>query len=97
MDDVQRLPKSEDPMNDPSNSSLPNAPAQIAPLLRLPKVLELTGLGRSTVYRMMAERTFPSPVRLGRRAVGWKSAAVEEWTLSRPPVSEPPRITGPKR
>ena len=97
MDDVQRLPKSEDPMKDPTNSSLPNAPAQIAPLLRLPQVLELTGLGRSTVYRMMSERTFPSPVRLGRRAVGWKSAAVEEWTLSRPPVSEPPRINGPKR
>ena len=97
MDDVQRLPKSEDPMNDPSNSSLPDAPAHIAPLLRLRKVLELTGLGRSTVYRMMAERTFPSPVRLGRRAVAWNHAAVEEWTLSRPPIAEPPRITGPNR
>ena len=84
-------------MNDPSNSSLPNAPAQIAPLLRLRKVLEVTGLGRSTLYRMMSEGTFPSPVRLGRRAVAWKSAPVEEWTLSRPPVSEPPRITGAKR
>jgi prophage regulatory protein len=84
-------------MKDPGNSSLPSAPTQIAPLLRLRKVLELTGLGRSTLYRMMSERTFPLPVRLGRRAVAWKSPAVEEWTLSRPPVSEPPRITGPKR
>ena len=84
-------------MNDLTDSSVRSSPAPIAPLLRLRKVLELTGLGRSTVYRMMSERTFPSPVRLGRRAVGWTSAAVEEWTLSRPPVSEPPRITGPKR
>jgi prophage regulatory protein len=84
-------------MKDLTDSSEGSSPAQIAPLLRLRKVLELTGLGRSTIYRMMSERTFPSPVRLGRRAVGWKSAAVEEWTLSRPPISEPPRITGPKR
>ena len=84
-------------MNDLTDSSVRSSPAHIAPLLRLRKVLELTGLGRSTVYRMMSERTFPSPVRLGRRAVGWQSAAVEEWTLSRPPVSEPPGITGAKR
>ena len=84
-------------MNHPSNSSPPSAPGQIAPLLRLRKVLELTGLGRSTVYRMMAEGTFPLPVRIGRRAVAWHSPPVEEWTLSRPRVSEPPRITGPKR
>ena len=84
-------------MKDLTDSPARSSPAQIAPLLRLRKVLELTGLGRSTLYRMMAERTFPLPVKLGRRAVAWKSPAVEEWTLSRPPVSEPPRITGPKR
>jgi prophage regulatory protein len=84
-------------MNDLTDSSVRSSPAHIAPLLRLRKVLELTGLGRSTVYRMMSERTFPSPVKLGRRAVAWKSADVEQWTLSRPPISEPPRITGPGR
>ena len=84
-------------MKDLTDSSLRSSPAQIAPLLRLRKVLELTGLGRSTVYRMMSERSFPSPVRLNRRAVGWKSADVEQWTLSRPPISEPHGITGPKR
>ena len=84
-------------MKDLTDSSAGSSPAQIAPLLRLRKVLEVTGLGRSTVYRMMSERTFPPPLKLGRRAVGWKSADVEQWTLSRPPIAEPPRITGPNR
>ena len=38
--------------------------------LRLPAVLKATGLGRSTVYRMVAEHTFPAPVKLAKRAVG---------------------------
>src|SRR5438067_1044958 len=35
----------------------------IQPLLRLPAVLQATGLARSTVYRMVAEHTFPAPVK----------------------------------
>ena len=38
-------------------------------LLRLPAVMEMTGLGRSTIYRMMSEGHFPKPLRLGQRAV----------------------------
>ncbi|MDP3476571.1 AlpA family transcriptional regulator [Hydrogenophaga sp.] len=29
----------------------------------------MTGLGRSTIYRLMAQQQFPCPVRLGARAV----------------------------
>jgi predicted DNA-binding transcriptional regulator AlpA len=31
-------------------------------LLRLPAVLRTTGLGRSTLYRLISERAFPPPV-----------------------------------
>jgi prophage regulatory protein len=52
--------------------------AELMPqMLRLPAVLKVTGLGRSTVYRMVAEHTFPAPVKLAKRAVGWR-------TVSRP-------------
>ena len=37
------------------------------------------GLSRSTIYRMMNHGEFPRPVRIGRRAVGWRSSDVEEW------------------
>jgi prophage regulatory protein len=55
-------------------------------LLRLPSVVRLTGLGRSTIYRLMAEDQFPAPVRLSQRAIGWRLADLEEWTTSRPRV-----------
>lgn len=56
-------------------------------ILRLPAVLQATGLGRSTVYRMMAEHTFPAPIKLNKRAVGWRHGDVCEWTKRRPTTS----------
>lgn len=38
--------------------------------LRLPKVRQRTGLGRSTIYRLIAQGQFPSAVQLAPRAVG---------------------------
>jgi prophage regulatory protein len=57
------------------------------PFLRIAVVMRITGLGRSTIYRMIAEDKFPSPVRLAKRAVGWRCADLETWsaTRSRPP------------
>ena len=48
-------------------------------ILRLPIVLDRTGLSRSTVYQRVTEGKFPRPVSLGARAVGWIEAEVEEW------------------
>jgi prophage regulatory protein len=53
-------------------------------LLRLPAVLQATGLARSTVYRMVAERKFPAPVKLAKRAVGWRHDDIRQWTNARP-------------
>lgn len=50
---------------------------------RLPSVLARTGLSRSTVYALVAGGTFPSPVKLSIRAVGWRSAEVDAWLASR--------------
>jgi prophage regulatory protein len=51
--------------------------------VRLPAVLATTGLGRSTIYRLVAEGSFPSPVKLGRRAVAWRWTDIEQWGRSR--------------
>jgi prophage regulatory protein len=40
-------------------------------ILRLPAVKARTGLSRSTIYQRIREGTFPPPVNLGKRAVGW--------------------------
>lgn len=52
--------------------------------LRLPDVIRLTGLARSTIYRLMAAGLFPEPVRLGPRAVAWRRSDIERWMETRP-------------
>jgi len=65
-------------------TSQPEAKESMQRIMRLPAVLQATGLARSTVYRMMAERTFPAPVKLAKRAVGWRHDDVRQWTNARP-------------
>ena len=55
--------------------------------LRMSSVVRMTGLGRSTIYRLVAERKFPSPVRLGPRVVAWRLADVDRWSEARPTVT----------
>lgn len=50
---------------------------------RMPSVLHMTGLGRSTIYRLMARRKFPPAVKLGDRAVGWRRTDIADWMSSR--------------
>lgn len=55
--------------------------------LRMPTVMRLTGLGRSTIYRLIADQKFPSPVRLGLRAVAWRRSDLDRWSEARPDVT----------
>jgi prophage regulatory protein len=50
-------------------------------------VLRLTGLGRSTIYRLIAEDKFPARVRIGTRAVGWQWSDLEPWSAARPTIT----------
>src|ERR1700690_1837066 len=70
----------ESGMNDKHSSQQAQSVEPVPQLLRLPAVLRATGLARSTVYRMIAEHTFPGPVRLSKRAVGWHVEDVRQWT-----------------
>ena len=48
-------------------------------ILRLPTVKDRTGLSRSTIYLRISEGTFPKPISLGSRAVGWIESEINEW------------------
>lgn len=50
-------------------------------ILRLPAVKARTGLSRSTIYLRVSQGTFPAPVSLGGRAVGWIEAEVNDWLI----------------
>lgn len=53
--------------------------------LRLPAVIHLTGLGRSTIYRMGRRERIPCPVKLATRAVAWRRADLDRWSETRQP------------
>jgi prophage regulatory protein len=52
-------------------------------ILRLPMVRARTGLSRSTIYLRISDGSFPLPVSLGARAVGWLEADIEDWITRR--------------
>ncbi|MCQ3804564.1 MAG: AlpA family phage regulatory protein [Acidimicrobiia bacterium] len=53
----------------------------------MPAVVAVTGLSRTTLWRLRQAGEFPAPVRLGgdaSRAVGWLRGDIEAWIHSRP-------------
>ena len=50
---------------------------------RLPTVIQATGLGRSTIYRLVASGAFPRPVHLVPRAIAWRWSDLEQWSATR--------------
>jgi prophage regulatory protein len=48
-------------------------------ILRRKQVEKRTGLSRSTIYLRIQEGTFPKPIKLGARAVGWLENEIEAW------------------
>lgn len=58
-------------------------PAKPGKLLRLPAVEERTGFKKSSVYAGVKAGTFPAPVRLSARAVGWREEDLDKWVSER--------------
>ncbi len=52
-------------------------------ILRLPAVKAATGLSRTTIYERVRAGTFPAPIPLGERAVGWLASDVGAWVQAR--------------
>ena len=48
-------------------------------IIRLKTVLDRTGLSRSTIYRKIAEGTFPSQVKISIHGAGLHESAVNRW------------------
>jgi prophage regulatory protein len=59
-----------------------NAPA--LKIIKLKDVIELTGLSRSTIWRLERQGNFPQRVHLGERSMGWLEEEVDAWLNSRP-------------
>ena len=64
------------------------APAKPGKLLRLPAVMERCALGRSSIYAGVKAGTFPAPVRLSARAVGFREWEIDRWVSERVKTGE---------
>lgn len=54
-------------------------PQSALSILRRRGVEARTGLSRSTIYERVRAGTFPAPVALGAKAVGWLESDIERW------------------
>lgn len=52
-------------------------------IIRRRQVEARTGLSRSAIYLRVSEGTFPRPVKLGARAVGWIGEEIDDWLRAR--------------
>ncbi|WP_439671412.1 AlpA family phage regulatory protein [Cupriavidus necator] len=48
-------------------------------ILRRKQVEQETGLSRSTIYARIKLGTFPAPIPLGPRCVGWRRGAIDDF------------------
>jgi prophage regulatory protein len=51
-------------------------------IYRLPDVLKITGLSRSSIYLYVSRGDLPKPIRLGgekSRAIGWRADDLSDW------------------
>lgn len=52
-------------------------------IIRIRRVMDRTGLARSTIYAKIAAGEFPKPIQLGPRSVGWDEEVVDKWIRQR--------------
>jgi prophage regulatory protein len=71
-------------MKPATSNALPLDPHAPRLLARLPVVPRVTGLGRLTIYRWIANGSLPPPVHLGPVAVAWRRSDLDQWSRARP-------------
>lgn len=52
-------------------------------ILRLPEVIGLVCLKKSSIYDLIRRGSFPVPIRLGLRSVGWYETEINDWLQNR--------------
>jgi prophage regulatory protein len=58
-------------------------------LIRLPEVVQRTGLPRSSVYCLIKRSQFPAPIKISVRSSAWRLDLVDRWIEERTKASRP--------
>lgn len=75
--------------SDESTQTTPPGASVVRRLMRLPTVLEITGLGRTAWLDMVRERKAPQPIKIGR-ATMWIETEVAQFVEDR--ISESRKV-----
>jgi prophage regulatory protein len=51
-------------------------------IVRMKTVLARTGLSRSTIYRKIAEGTFPPRIKISVNGAGWRESDIDRWVAN---------------
>jgi prophage regulatory protein len=51
-------------------------------IVRMKTVLARTGLSRSTIYRKIAEGTFPPRIKISVNGAGWRESDINRWVAN---------------
>jgi prophage regulatory protein len=54
------------------------------------EILSRTGLGRTTIYKMIKDGAFPPNVSIGARSSAWLESEIEAWISARQPEEREP-------
>lgn len=68
---------------EPEETKMNKANPAATTMHRLKDVCLLTGLKKTSIYKLIRIGDFPSPVRIGVRAVAWRHLDLERWSASR--------------
>ncbi len=52
-------------------------------ILRLPTLLAVLDISAATLWRWVKDKSFPQPVSLGGRSIGWLESEVNDWIKAR--------------
>lgn len=47
--------------------------------LRLPDVIAISGLRKSTIYELIKKREFPAPIHIRKKAAVWPEGCIRQW------------------
>lgn len=56
-------------------------------LMTIRDVQRETTLSRTSIYRKVADRSFPPPVKIGASRIAWKSSDIVAWLADLPPAA----------
>jgi len=79
-----------------TSSNIPEAPVRAAPshdptppghrpirMLRLPQVIDATGLGKTKIYELQGQGDFPMRVKITAHSVAWVEEDIQAWLAAR--------------